>query len=53
MDQKLLFTGTIGYGNSYLEFFFVIAKYLDYTQCYMMLLEQFGHIVAKVQATVR
>ena len=29
----------------------VVSKYLDYTQYYMMLLEQCGHIVAKFQAT--
>ena len=34
MDQKLKFSGTIGYGDSYLEFFSVISKYLDYTQYY-------------------
>ena len=31
--------------------YFVTPKYSDYTQYYMMLLEQFDHIVAKVQAT--
>ena len=34
------------------SFYFGISKYLDYTQCYMMLLEQCGHIVAKVEVTV-
>ena len=29
------------------SFHFVISKYLGYTQYYMMLLEQFGHIVVK------
>ena len=29
------------------NFYFVISKYLDYTQNYMMRLEQCGHIVAK------
>ena len=32
--------------------FFVTPKYSDYTQYYMMLLEQFDHIVAKDLATV-
>ena len=31
---------------------FVFSKNLDYTQYYMMLLEQYEHLVAKVQATV-
>ena len=31
---------------------FVTSKYLDYMQYYMMLLEQCGHIVVKVPATV-
>ena len=47
MGQKIKFGGTIGYGDSYLEFFFVISKYLDYTQYYLMLLEQCGHIMGK------
>ena len=52
MDQKFKFGGTIGYRNSNLEFFFVISKYLDYTQYYVMLLEQCGHIVVKDLVTV-
>ena len=52
MDQKIKFGGITGYGDSYLSFYFVISKYLDYTQYCMMLLEQCGHIVARVQATV-
>ena len=52
MDQKLKIGGTIGYGDSYLDFFFVISKYLDYTQYYMMLMEQYGHKVVKDLATV-
>ena len=32
--------------------YFVTPKYSDYTQYYMMLLEQFDHIVAKDLATV-
>ena len=39
MDQKFKFGGTIGYGDSYLEFSIGISKFLDYTQYYMMLLE--------------
>ena len=31
--------------------YFVTLKYSDYTQYYMMLLEQFDHIVAKDLAT--
>ena len=34
------------------SFNFVISKCLEYTQYYMMLLEQWGHIVAKVDATI-
>ena len=34
------------------SFYFVISKYLDYTQYYMMLLEQCGHIVVKDLVTV-
>ena len=52
MDQKFKFGGTIGYGDSYLEFLFRHSKYLDYTQYYMMLLKQCGHIVVKDLATV-
>ena len=33
------------------SFYFVTPKYLDHMQYYMMLLEQCGHLVAKVQAT--
>ena len=32
--------------------YFVTPKYSDYTQYYMMLLEQFDHVVAKDLATV-
>ena len=35
------------------SFYFVISKYLDYTQHYMMLLEQCGHVVVKDLVTVR
>ena len=34
------------------SFYFVISKYLDYTQYYMMLLERCGHIVVKDLITV-
>ena len=49
MDHKFKFGGLIGYGNSYLDSVFRHSK--DYTQYYMMLLEQFDHIVAKDLAT--
>ena len=52
MDQKLKFCALIGYGNSHLESVFRYSKYSDYTQYYMMLLEQFDHIVAEDLATV-
>ena len=39
MGQKFKFGGTIGYGNSHLEIYLIISKYLDYTQYYIMLLE--------------
>ena len=52
VDQKYIFGRTIGYGYSYLEINFIISKYLDYTQYHMVLLEQCGNIVAKVQPTV-
>ena len=52
MDQKFKFDGTIGYGTRTWSSYFVISKYLDYTQYYMMLLEQCGHIVVKDLATV-
>ena len=38
-------------GTRTLNCFFIISKYLDYTQYYMMRLEQCGNIVAKMQAT--
>ena len=52
MDQKFKFGGTIGYGESYLEFYFVNSKYLDYMRYYMMLMEQLEHIMAKNLVTV-
>ena len=51
MDQNVKFGVTIGHGDSYLEFFYVMSKYLDCTQYNMMLPEQCEHTVAKVQAT--
>ena len=55
MNQKFNFGGTIGYGNSYLEFLFRHFKenFLDYTQFYMKVLEQCGHIVVKDMVTVK
>ena len=54
MDQKYKFGGTIGYGDSYLESLFHDFKVfsLDYTQYYMMLLEQCGHKVVRDLVTV-
>ena len=52
MDQKFKFGGIIGYSDPYMEFFFVISKYSYYTQYYMMMLEQCGHIVVKDLVTV-
>ena len=39
-------------GTSTWSFYFVISKYLDYTQNYMMMLEQCVHIVVKDLVTV-
>ena len=39
-EQKIIFGGTIGVGDSYLEFHCVILKFLDYMKYYMKLLEQ-------------
>ena len=44
---ELLVTGTRTW-----SFHFVVSKYLDYTHYYMILLEQYGHIVVKDLATV-
>ena len=52
INQKFKFGGNNAYGDSYLEFFFVISKYIDYMQYYMMLLEQYAHVVVKGLATV-
>ena len=35
------------------SFYFIISKYLDYMQYYIMLLEQCRHIVTEVQAAVK
>ena len=53
MGQTLEFDGTIGYGTRTWSFYFVISKYLEYTQYFMMLLEQCGHIVVKDLVTVK
>ena len=34
------------------SYYFVISKFSDYMEYYVMVLEQCGHIVARVQATV-
>ena len=52
MDQKFKFGGLIGYGILIWILYIVTRKYSDYTQYYMMLLEQFNHIAAKDLATV-
>ena len=52
MDHKVIVGGTIGYGGLYLESCFVIAKYLDCMQYYMMLLQRKDHIVGKVHVFV-
>ena len=44
-DEKNKYGGTVGYGESYLEFFFVTSKYLDYMQYCMVMLEKCRHIV--------
>ena len=51
MGQNIKFGGTIGYGDWHLNYHFSISNYLDYIHCYKMLLQQCGHIMAKVQAT--
>ena len=52
MDKKYKYGGTISCGDLNLSLDFVISKCLDYTQYYMTLLVQCGHIVTKVQSTV-
>ena len=51
MDQILELVEPLVMGTRNWNFYFLISKYLDYTQSYMILLEQCGHIVTKVQAT--
>ena len=51
MDKNYEFGGTLVMGTRTWNYYFVISKYLDYTQYYMMRLEECGNIVAKVQAT--
>ena len=52
MDQKVKFGGLIHWLWKFLfGLYFVTPKDSDYTQHYMMLLEQFDHIMAKDQAT--
>ena len=46
LNQKNKFSGTIGFGDFFLEFNFVISKNLYYMQYHSMLLEQCGHMVA-------
>ena len=53
MDQIFKFDETIGYGDSYLEIYFVISKFFEYMQYYMKLLEQYEHIVARDLVTVK
>ena len=51
MDQKYIFGGTIGYGNSYLELLF---RHFKIFRLHAILHDAAGavrHIVAKVQAT--
>ena len=45
MDQNFPFGGIIGYRDYYSEYNFYTPNCLDYTQFYMMLLEQCGHIL--------
>ena len=53
LDQKFKFSGEpLVMETRTWSFYFVISKYLDYTQYYMMLLEQCGHIVVKDLVTV-
>ena len=59
MDKELPFGGLIGYGNSYLDSILCYSKVFrlhailhDAAGYYMMLLEQFDHILAEELATV-
>ena len=51
MDQKFKFGGLMVMEILIWTLYFVTPKYSDYTQYYMMLLEQLDHIVAKDLAT--
>ena len=52
MDHKnLTLVDSLVMENLIRTLYFVTPKYSDYTQYYMMLLEQFDHIVAEVLAT--
>ena len=53
MDQKLNLVEALVMGTRAWSFYFFISKYLDYTQYYMMLLEQCGHIVVEDLVTVK
>ena len=53
MDQKFIIGEPLVMRTCTWSFHFIISKYLDYTQYYMMLLEQRGHIVIKNLVTVR
>ena len=52
MDQNLNLLEPLVMGTRTLIFYFVISKYLDNMQYYMMLLERCGLIVVKDLATV-
>ena len=51
MDQKLNLMEPLVMVTRTWTFYIVISNYLDFMQNRMMLLEQCGHIVAKVQAS--
>ena len=50
--QKFKYGGTIGYGDSNMEFIFVAQRYVNYMQYYMMLPEQCDRLLLKALATV-
>ena len=52
MDQILNLADSLVMETLAWTLYFVTPKFSDYTQYYMMLLEQFDHIVAKDLATV-
>ena len=51
MDRNFKFGGTIGSETRTWSSYFLISKYLNYTQFYLMVLEQCERIEPKVQAT--